>query len=90
MIWKLHYSGLFLGSDLFSDFGHALKSYNFFIETFLYYQRLFEYSGTIESILSMPYCLYNDLIIQQVKMKKKEIKERDDKMKQQRKQTSRR
>jgi hypothetical protein len=29
----------------------------------------------------MPYCLYNDLIIEQVKLKKKELKDREEAMK---------
>jgi hypothetical protein len=29
----------------------------------------------------MPYCLYNDLIIEQIKLKKKEIKDQEEKMK---------
>jgi hypothetical protein len=81
LILKLHYSALFLGSDLFNDFGHANRSYKFFIETFLYYQRLFEYGGDIEAILSMPYCLYNDLILEQVKLKKKELRDLEEKRK---------
>lgn len=76
---RLHYLGPFLGSDLFNDFSHANQNYKFFIETFLYYQRLFDYSGDIDSILEMPYCLYNDLIIEQIKMKKKEMKEMENK-----------
>lgn len=78
---KLHYSVLFLGSDLFNDYGHANKSYKFFIETFLYYQRIFEYSGDISTIIDLPYCLYNDLIVEQVKLKKKEIKDQEDRLK---------
>jgi hypothetical protein len=67
--------GAFLGYKLFDDYSHPEQNYRFFIETFLYYQRLFEYSGDINSVLEMPYCLYNDLIVEQVKLKKKEVKD---------------
>jgi len=77
----LHCLGPFLGSELFNDFSHANQSYKFFIETFLFYQRLFNYSGDVNSILEMPYCLYNDLIIEQIKLKKKEMKDKEQKSK---------
>ena len=77
----MHCLGPFLGSELFNDFSHANQSYKFFIETFLFYQRLFNYSGDVNSILEMPYCLYNDLIIEQIKLKKKEMKDKEQKSK---------
>ena len=49
-------------------------AYQNFIETFLAYQRLFEYSGSVNEILELPYCLYNDIILSQIKLKKKEAK----------------
>lgn len=41
------------------------------------YQRLFEYSGTVDDILELPYSIYNDLILTQIKFKKKEKEEMD-------------
>lgn len=35
---------------------------------------MFENGLTLAEILDMPYCLYNDLIVKQVKLKKKELK----------------
>jgi hypothetical protein len=78
----LLYLGAFFGSKLFDDYSHANQSYKFFIDTFLYYQRLFEYNGDIQDILDMPYCLYQDTIIEQVKLKKKENKDKEEKMRQ--------
>jgi len=72
-MWKLVYSGVFFGFNLCDDYSQSDSSYKFFIETFLYYQRLFEYGGSIESVLEMPYCLYNDIILEQIKLKKKEL-----------------
>lgn len=50
-------------------------SYNNFIEGFLLYQRLFDYSGTIQDILDLPYSIYNDIILKQINFKKKEKEE---------------
>jgi hypothetical protein len=72
-MWKFHFLGAFLGFNLYDDYSQSDSSYKFFIETFLYYQRLFEYGGSIESVLEMPYCLYNDIILEQIKLKKKEL-----------------
>jgi hypothetical protein len=41
------------------------------------YQRLFDYSGTIQDILELPYSIYNDVILNQIKLKKKEKEELD-------------
>ena len=49
-------------------------AYDNFIESFLIYQRLFQYSGTIEEILDLPYCIFNDLIIKQQEFINKEKK----------------
>lgn len=57
------------------------KSYTYFIDTFLFYQRLFEYSGTINDILAMSYPLYNDTIVKQISLRKKEREELNKKMK---------
>jgi hypothetical protein len=77
----LRYLGASFGYKLFDDYSESTKSYNFFIESFLYYQRLFEYGGSIESVLDMPYCLYNDLILEQIKLKKKELANQEKKNK---------
>lgn len=49
------------------------SAYNFCIDTLLYYQRLFEYSGDVFSLLALPYNMFQDLIIKQIELKKKEI-----------------
>ena len=59
------------------DYNADSKSYANFIETFLAYQRLFEYSGSIQDILNMPYFIYNDLILKQLDIKRKEKAEYD-------------
>lgn len=41
----------------------------------LYYQRIFEYSGDLITLMDLPYCLFQDLILQQIKLKKKENQE---------------
>jgi len=35
---------------------------------------MFEGGLTLSEILELPYCLYNDLIVKQVKLKKQELK----------------
>lgn len=53
------------------------------IETILYYQRLFDYSGDPLSLLMLPYNIFQDLIVKQIKMRKDEIKrEKDERAKQ--------
>lgn len=42
------------------------------IDTILHYQRLFEYSGNPLDLLHLPYPIFQDLIIRQVRMKKDE------------------
>ena len=59
----------------------ASKYYNYFVDTFIFYQALFEGSGDLNSILNLPYPLYKDIIIKQVEEKKREQKELDKKMK---------
>jgi len=54
--------------------GRATKHYNFFVDTFIVYQSLFENSGNLESILNLPYPLYKDIILAQVDEKKREKK----------------
>lgn len=59
----------------FSEDDPTETSYNNFIESFLLYQRLFNYSGTIQNILELPYSIYNDIILKQIKLKNKEKEE---------------
>lgn len=51
------------------------KNYENFIESFLTYQRIFEYNGSLQEILNLPYCIYNDVFLGQIKKRKKEIEE---------------
>lgn len=74
-IWRSPYLSPFLGSDVFDDYSMGNKAYINFIENVLYYQRIFEYSGDITSLMELPYCLFQDLILQQIKLKKKENQE---------------
>lgn len=52
--------------------GRASKHYNYFIETFLLYQQLFDNTGDILSLLSLPYPLYHDIILKQIDERRKE------------------
>jgi hypothetical protein len=64
-----------LGNDVFDDSSHNETVYADFIDYVLYYQRLFEYCGDIVDILNLPYCLFQDLILKQIQLKKKEQQE---------------
>lgn len=73
MILKFHYSDSFFVQD---DLDVVVeKNYNFYIETLLYYIRIFEYNGTILDLLQLPYNLFQDLILKQIELKKKELEE---------------
>ena len=61
----------------------ASKHYKHFVDTFIFYQALFEGSGDLNSILNLPYPLYKDIIIKQVEEKKREKKVFDQKAKNQ-------
>lgn len=37
--------------------------------------KTFEYGLTLNEILDMPYCLYEDIILKQIQIKKKEAKQ---------------
>ncbi len=52
----------------------ASKHYNYFVDTFIFYQNLFNSSGDLYSILNLPVSLYRDTILAQVQEKKKEQK----------------
>jgi hypothetical protein len=60
--------------------GRASKHYNYFIETFLLYQQLFDNTGDILSLLTLPYPLYHDIILKQIAERRKE-KQKLDKIK---------
>jgi hypothetical protein len=60
--------------------GRASRAYKYFVDTFLLYQALFENAGDPASILSLPYPLYNDIILKQIEEKKKEKQKHDQKM----------
>lgn len=52
----------------------AEETYNFYIEMILHFQKLFDYKGSIQDILNLPYNLFQDLIIARVKERKEEKK----------------
>jgi hypothetical protein len=60
--------------------GRASKAYKYFVDTFLLYQALFENAGDPASILSLPYPLYNDIILKQIEEKKREKRTHDQKL----------
>ena len=60
-----------MGNDLGENVD---KAYNFLIDSILCYQRLFDYSGDILSLLSLPYNLFQDVILKQIELRKKEMK----------------
>ncbi len=52
--------------------GRASKHYNYFIETFLLYQQLFDNTGDLSSVLNLPYPLFHDIILKQIDEKQRE------------------
>lgn len=52
----------------------ASQAYKNFIDVFIFYQQLFDNSGSVSDILNMPYPLFSDIILAQVKEKKEEQK----------------
>lgn len=68
---KIRFFAPFLDSETDLD----IKAYDNFISSYLLYQRLFEYSGPIDSVLEMPYSLFNDMIKKQHEYKLKESEE---------------
>lgn len=50
----------------------AEETYKFYIEMILHFQKLFDYKGSIQDILSLPYNLFQDLIIARVREKREE------------------
>jgi hypothetical protein len=53
----------------------ANLAYNHFIDTFIFYQGLFNNSGSLGDILNMPYPFFTDIILAQVKEKKNQQKQ---------------
>lgn len=39
----------------------------------IYYQQLFDNNGNVLDLLQLPYCLFQDLILKQLDIKKKEV-----------------
>lgn len=60
-----------------SDEDHK-QSFDFYIDTIIQYQKLFNYSGDIQSILSLPYPLLENLMISKLKEKQTEMKRLED------------
>ena len=56
----------------------ASDAYKNFVDIFIFYQQLFDNSGSISDILNMPYPLFSDIILAQVKEKKEEQKRLDE------------
>lgn len=53
------------------------KAWDDFIEIYLHYTRNFDYGGMdLNTVLALPYSLYKDVILKQVKLKKQEEKEK--------------
>lgn len=59
----------------------ASKHYKYFIDTFIFYQSIFDNSGDLHNMLNLPYPLYKDVILAQVEEKKREKKELDKQLK---------
>jgi len=52
----------------------AKETYDFYIETIIQFQKLFNHSGSIQSLLNLPYCLFQDLIVAKIKDQQEEKK----------------
>jgi len=70
MIRRLPYLGsFFVHREI--DY-EAEDYYNFIVDSILYYKKVFDNNIDIMDILSLPYNLFQDLIIRQIKMKQEE------------------
>jgi hypothetical protein len=58
----------------------ASKRYHHFIDTLLLYQTIFDGGGDIMSLLQLPFPLYTDVILRQVKEKQREKKLQEERM----------
>lgn len=45
----------------------ARDTYNYYIDTIIRFQKLFSYTGSIQSLLDLPYPLFQDLILAKIK-----------------------
>ncbi|MEO5348937.1 MAG: hypothetical protein H7836_04765 [Magnetococcus sp. YQC-3] len=76
---------MFLGTEEVDAYGKVKnpqrEAHSYFIETLIYYGRLFESMPDINSILDLEYSLYYDLIIKQVQLKKEEDRQRQQQQK---------
>jgi len=45
----------------------AKETYNYYIDTIIQFQKLFNYAGSIQSLLELPYPLFQDLIVAKIK-----------------------
>jgi len=68
LIWKSVFSVGFLNP--IDGGAEAKEYYDFYIDTILQFQKLFSYTGSIQSVLELPYCLFQDLIIAKIKDQK--------------------
>lgn len=59
----------------------AKETYQYYIDTIIQFQKLFSYAGSIQSLLDLPYPLFQDLIVAKIKDQQAE-KERIGKLKQ--------
>jgi len=48
------------------------KSYKFYIDMIIHFQDISGYNGDVQSLLQLPYCLFQDLIIERAKKRKVE------------------
>lgn len=69
-IWRSASSDDFLGDNNEEE---AKKTYDFYVDMILHFQKLFDYKGSIQDILSLPYCLFQDVIVAKIKLRQKEI-----------------
>lgn len=45
----------------------AKETYNYYIDTIIQFQKLFNYAGSIQSLLDLPYPLFQDLIVAKIR-----------------------
>jgi hypothetical protein len=70
---NLVYSRGFFGDDIIEN--DAETSYNFYIDLILKFENIFNYSMDINSILELPYCLFQDIIIRASEKKRQTNKD---------------
>lgn len=67
MIWKQNF---FAGAFLVEK--RSSREYDNFVDSFIIYQTLFNGAGDLTSILNLPLPLYRDIVVAQIKEKKKD------------------